>query len=249
MKLLLVNPNMTQAVTEKVVAEARRCAASGTTVQGVTATFGVAIVSTEAEVAVAAHAALDLLAAHHVGYDAAIVAMSFDAGVLAARSLMPIPVLGITEAAIHTACLLARRFGIIIAGAVSMPLHLDLIDASGLRGRMCAMEVVEVGSVTAYLDTEALEVRLLDAARRLSERPEIEAIIFCGAAVAGIAHRLQPQVPLPLIDGVAAATAQAELLVNLKLRPKDRPRALAAGLVPTGLSTALQQLLIGTSAP
>ena len=114
MKLLLVNPNMTQAVTDRVVAEARRCARPGTDMQGVTATFGVAIVSTEAEVAIAAHAALDLLATHHAGHDAAIIAMSFDAGALAARRLLPIPVLGITEAAIHTACLLGRRFGMIV---------------------------------------------------------------------------------------------------------------------------------------
>jgi allantoin racemase len=210
--------------------------------QGVTARFGVAVVSTEAEVAIAAHAALDLLATHHAGHDAAIVAMSFDAGALAGRRLLPIPVLGITEAAIHTACLLGRRFAMIVSGAVSVPLYLDLLDASGLRGRMVAIEVVEIGSVAAYLDANALEARLLQAARRLAERPEIEAIVICGAAMAGIAHHLQPHLPVPLIDGVAAATAQAELLVGLGLRPRDRPIALAAGLPPVGLGPALRRL-------
>ena len=36
MKLLLVNGNTTQAITDRVVAEATRCAAPGTTITGVT---------------------------------------------------------------------------------------------------------------------------------------------------------------------------------------------------------------------
>ena len=49
MKLLLVNGNTTQAVTDRVVVEAKRCASAGTAITGVTARFGVSIVSTEAE--------------------------------------------------------------------------------------------------------------------------------------------------------------------------------------------------------
>lgn len=249
MKLLLVNPNMTQGVTDKVTAEARRCASPGTVVTGVTGTFGVAIVSTEAEAAIAAHAALELLADHFEGHDAAIVAMSFDAGVVAARRLLPIPVLGITGAALHTACLLGRRFGLIVSGSVSVPLYLDLLDASGLRDRMAAMEVVDIATSAAYLDTASLETHILDAARRLSERPEVEAVVLCGAAMAGLAHRLRDQLTVPLIDGVAAATAQAEGLVRLGLRPKRRPLSLAAHLTPVGLGTNLARLLGGGLPP
>jgi allantoin racemase len=243
MKLLLVNPNLSQAVTDKVVAEARRAARTGTEFTGVTGTFGVAIVSTEAEVAIAAHATLDLIATHQEGHDGAIVAMSFDAGALAARRLFPFPVLGITEAAIHTACLVGRRFGMVVSGAVSVPLYLDLLAATGVRDRMTAMEVVDLSTVAAYLDTGMVEARLLEAAQRLSLRPEIEAIILCGAAVAGIARCLQPRLSVPLIDGVAAATGQIETLAHLQIRPKTRPAALSAGLPTVGLGASLGRTL------
>ena len=63
MKLLLVNGNTTQAVTDRVVAEATRCAAPGTAIAGVTARLGVSIVSTEAEEEeIAGHAVLDAVA-------------------------------------------------------------------------------------------------------------------------------------------------------------------------------------------
>jgi allantoin racemase len=173
--------------------------------------------------------------------------MSFNAGALAVRCLLGIPVLGITEAALHTACLLGRRFGLIVSGAVSVPLYLDLLEGSGLRARLAAMEILEVNSVAAYLDAIGLEAQLLEAAQRMSARPEIEAILLCGASFAGLAHRLQPHLAVPLIDGVAAATAQAELLVNLRLRPRNRLTALAAGLGPVSLGRALGRLLTGTS--
>jgi allantoin racemase len=249
MRLLIVNPNMTVRVTERVVAEAQRCRREGTEITGVTAGFGVAIVSTEAELAIAAHAALDLLATHAAGHDAAIVAMSFDAGVVAARRLLPMPVIGITEAALHTACLLGRRFGMVVAGAVSVPLYLDLLQASGLAGRMAGMEVAEIASVAGYLDAELVEAQILAAAQRLAGRPEIEAIVLCGAAIAGLAHRLQPGLSVPLIDGVAAAVGQAEMQIQLNLRPRARPKALADGLPAIGLGDHLAQLLQGAALP
>ena len=116
MKLLLANGNTTQAVTDLVVAEAIRCAAPGTSVTGATARFGVSIVSTEAENDIAAHAVLDLLAATWPSHDAAILAISYDTALASARQILPVPVIGMTEAALHTACLLGRRYGAISFG-------------------------------------------------------------------------------------------------------------------------------------
>ena len=241
MRLLLANPNTTKAVTDRVVREALRCASAGTEIVGVTADFGVAIVSTAAENVIAGHAALDLVAAHGKGCDAVIIAMSFDTGVHAARQLFAMPVIGITEAALHTACLAGGRFGLVVPGAVSVPLYLDLIDRSGLRGRMAALEVVEMDSVTSYLDEAGLEQKLRAAAERLAARPEIEAIVLSGAASAGVARRIQPGLAVPIVDGVAAAVRQAELLVALDLGPRVRPRRLAADKPTSGLSPPLKQ--------
>ena len=83
MKLLLVNGNTTQAAT--------RCAAPCTVITGVTARFGVRIVSTEAEEAIAGHAVMDVLASNFPGHDAAVLAISFDTALLGARQIVPIP--------------------------------------------------------------------------------------------------------------------------------------------------------------
>jgi Asp/Glu/hydantoin racemase len=58
MRLLLLNANTTEAVTEKIAAEARRVALPGTEILPVTGRFGGRIVGTRAEIAIAEHAAL-----------------------------------------------------------------------------------------------------------------------------------------------------------------------------------------------
>ena len=245
-RLLIVNPNTTQAVTASVLAEGRRCARVGTELVGVTGKFGVTIVSTEAENVIAAHSALELLANHHAGFDAAIVAMSFDTGVFAARTLLPIPVVGITEAALHMACLLGRKFGLVILGAVSLPLYMDLIARVGLASRLGATDVVELASAAAYLDRAAVDGLVAQAAMRLASK-NVDIVVVCGAALAGVADRLKTQLPLPILDGVAPAIAQAEGLASLGLLLRRSAHRLAKGDSTIGVSPALANLIDGSA--
>ena len=53
MKLLLVNPNITEAMTEAMAEEARRFASPGTDIVAVTAAFGTQYVENRAEAAIA----------------------------------------------------------------------------------------------------------------------------------------------------------------------------------------------------
>src|ERR1700722_1942415 len=94
MRLQIINPDTTQAVTDRVLQEARRYGRADTDITditAVTAAFGVAVVSTQAELVIAAHAALDLLAAYAPGHDAAIVAISFDASAMPASRRSAVP--------------------------------------------------------------------------------------------------------------------------------------------------------------
>jgi len=243
MKLLLVNGNTTQAVTDRVLAEARRCAAPGTEVTAATARFGVNIVSTEAENDIAAHAVLDALSATHAGHDAAILAISFDTALAGARQILPIPVIGMTEAALHTACLLGRRFGLSSFGTASRWLYLDLVRRSGLLERMVGFETIELTTTENYLREGAQDQLVCEASERLLSAGA-EAIVVTGAAVAGIAHRLAPLIPAPIVDGVGCAVGQAEYLVRLGLRHGHPTRKRKAESDFSGVSSELVSQLV-----
>ena len=242
MKLLLVNGNTTQAVTDRVVAEATRCAAPGTAITGVTARFGVSIVSTEAEEEIAGHAVLDALAASFAGHDAAILAISFDTALLGARQIVPIPVLGMTEASLLTACLLGRRFGLISFGQSSRSMYLDLVQRVGLAQRMAGLETIELTNSAAYLREGGQDAAVIDASGRLIAAGA-DAVVVAGAAVAGIAHRLRAQLSVPLLDGIACAVGQTETLVRLGLHQRVAVAPLTGGSTATGIDPSLSQLL------
>jgi len=243
MKLLLVNGNITQAVTDLVAAEAARHARAGTEITAVTARFGVPIVSTELENTIAGHAVLDVLATHAAGHDAVVLAISFDTALTAGRQLLDIPVIGMTEASLHTACLIGRRFGLITFGALSRAMYVDLVRERGLCDRMAACVSIDVASVDAYLEPAAFDALVADAARRLVAEDGADVVVICGAAVAGIAARLQPGLAVPLLDGIGCAVRLAEMLADLAPVKKKLGRRIASGATPKGLSADLTQRL------
>jgi allantoin racemase len=242
MKILLVNGNMTQAVTDLCVADARKHCAPGTVVAGATARYGANIVTAEPENLIASLAVLDLLAEHHKDYDAAILAISFDSGLFAARDLMPIPVIGMTEAALLAAAAYSSRIGVLIFGAASLPLYRAAIDRYPVREKVAEIRVVEVASVSAYLDAFAMDEAVLAAIEDLRHREGIETIVICGAAMCGMAERLQAMTATRLFGGMASAIVQAEALVRSGKRETQPRSALARSARVAGMSPALLEL-------
>jgi allantoin racemase len=208
--LLVVNGNRTEAVTRTVLAEVERTASQGTKVQAVTASFGADIVFSHAGDAIAAHAVLDSLARHHPRFDAAILAISFDSGLAAARELLPIPVFGITESALLAASHIGQRIGVITFGQVSLALYREVFHRSGMMPRIAAIRTIEIGASRDYLNAGDRDERVIKEANDLAITDAVDVVVVCGAAVAGIAHRLQTAVRVPIIDGVACAVADAE---------------------------------------
>src|SRR5262245_59842282 len=113
MKLLVVNPNISESVSRLIGEEARRAASAGTELTVLTAAFGVAYIETRFEALIGAYAAANLVAEHAPGHDAAIIAAFGDPGIGGIREVLGIPVVGLTEAALASACLLGNRFSIV----------------------------------------------------------------------------------------------------------------------------------------
>ena len=116
MKLLLINANTSQSITDLLLREGRKIASSTTELAAVTARFGGRYVATRATYAIASHAALDVYAEY--GHDADVVALACfgDPGLAALKEIASQPVVGMAEAS----CLEAAakgRFAIVTGGA------------------------------------------------------------------------------------------------------------------------------------
>lgn len=228
MHILIINPNTSEEVTQAFVVEARRVAPEAVHISGVTGKFGARIVTTEAENLVAAHAALELAAEHYADFDGVILAISFDTGLRALSELLPVPVVGITEAALAKAG--PGQVGAVIFGASSRPLYQRLL--AGYGREPVAWEVIDFTSPAEYLNSAARDDVVLSAIGRLADAGATSAVIL-GAAIVGMADRLAPRAAIPVSDGAAAVDlCCARIAECVPLPPRPVPIAESFGLSP-----------------
>jgi Asp/Glu/hydantoin racemase len=215
-RLLLINPNISDSVSALIRAEAERSAAPGTTIEVLTAPFGVAYIETRFEALIGAYAAAQLAAEHHAGFDAVIVAAFGDPGLDGLREALPCPVTGLTEAALASACLLGGRFSIVAISQRIRAWYRETVRHYALEQRLASIRALDepladIGNVQGDQGE-----RLLRIAERCVAEDGADVIILAGAPLAGLARALEGRLPVPMVDGVSSAVRHAQTLVALR---------------------------------
>jgi Asp/Glu/hydantoin racemase len=242
MRLLVVNSNTTDSVTDRIGACARAAASPGTEITAVSAPFGLPLIVTRADWLVAGPATLAALSAHRGTYDAAVIACFGDPGLDAAKELLDVPVLGISEAAFHAACMLGRRFGIVSFTAALRPMFEDVLAHHGLAARCAGFRMGPAFAGDPGRVAEERRALIVDLCRQSVEQDGAEVVILAGGPLAGLAPVIAPDVAVPLVDGTAAAVRLAEALVGLAPPGAPRPRR---NRQPTGFAPEVASLYRG----
>ncbi|MCJ2035045.1 aspartate/glutamate racemase family protein [Methylobacterium sp. J-068] len=245
MRILLINPNTTPAVTDLVADHVRGLVGGAAEIVAVTGRFGARYIASRAASAIAGHAALDALAEHVAGADAVYLACFGDPGLAALREVSPVPVVGMAEAACRAACAEGRRFAIVTGGALWGPMLTEFVATLGLADRLSGVRTVAPTGGEIAADPEAALGLLAAACTACAEADGAEAVILGGAALAGLAARIQPRVPVPVLCSVEAGT-RAVLAAAGARAGGGGPRGTAPTLASVGLSPALAALLAGT---
>lgn len=240
MKLLLINPNISPGITRRLAEAAEAAAAPDTRITPLTAKVGVEYISDRAEAQLAGAAVLDMLAEHASGHDAAIIAAFGDPGLWAARELFDIPVVGMAEAAMHTAAMVGERFSIVTFAPALGNWYRDCVRDTGLSSRLAAIRSLDTGFGSVDRVAEEKEAALADLCTRTAREDGADVVILAGAPLAGLVAHIRDRVAVPLIEQAAASVAQAETLVRLNAAARPGPRAAKAS---SGLSAALMQRL------
>src|SRR5258708_35512838 len=98
MKILLNNPNTSTDVTERMVRTTADVLAPDVELVATTATRGMPYIASRAEAVIAGTITLEMLAEHHRGTDAVVIAAFRDPGLIAARELFEVPITAMAEA-------------------------------------------------------------------------------------------------------------------------------------------------------
>ncbi|MGJ5208015.1 aspartate/glutamate racemase family protein [Bradyrhizobium sp. HKCCYLR20261] len=245
MNILLLNPNIRSDITDLMLQVGRDAAAPGTNLIPCTAPRGVPYIATRAEAQIGGAVALEMLAERNGTFDAAIIAAFGDPGLFAARELFDVPVIGLAEAAMLTACMAGRRFAIVTFAQALGPWYEECVRMHGLMERCAGIRMLD-GSFKQISDVQhEKEELLVELALRAVEENDADVLIFAGAPLSGLAARVAHRIPVPVVDQVIAAVKQAEALLALKMRKATagtfrRPAAKPTTGLPEALAARLE---------
>ena len=234
MRITLINPNTSRAMTAKIAAAAREAAAPDVEVVAVCPEDGPAAIESHYDEAYASVAIAELILADQAsgGSDGYVIACFGDPGVDAARELVDVPVVGIAEAAMHVAVLSGRTFGVVTTLSRTLGRAQDLLHRHGFE-RAC---VAAYGTGIPVLALEHATGEALDEiagwCERAVQHDRADVIVLGCAGMADLCRRLSERIGVPVVDGVAAAvglvTTMARMGVGTSKRDEyARPPRLA----------------------
>ena len=222
MRILMLNPNTSRSVTDLIADAARGAAAPGTEIVPATAPRGVPYTATRAEAVLGGAVALEMLAELHGGVDAAVIAAFGDPALGGARELFPIPIVGLAEAGMLTACMLGARFAIVTFAQALEPWYRECVEWHGLNRRCTGVRALGGAFRSIGEVQREKEDLLVELALRAVEEDRADVVVLAGAPLAGLAPRVADRIPVPMVDCVAASVKQAEALVALRPRKATR---------------------------
>lgn len=217
MKILVVNPNTTVSMTNKIAAAARAVARPDTEVVAANSQNGPASIQGFLDVATCVPGLLEEVK-RHPDVDAIVIACFDDTGLDAVRCMVPVPVVGIGEAAFHAASLVATKFSVVTTLSRSVPGLENNLRRYGLAQKCVRVRATDIPVLKLEEGDPATLFKIRSEIRDAIEHDNAEAIVLGCAGMADLMAHLSGEFGLPVIDGVAAGLTFAEALVNSGLR-------------------------------
>jgi Asp/Glu/hydantoin racemase len=210
MRLLLINPNTSQATTAAMVGIARDTV-PGIEIDGLSAPFGVPLITGPTALEIGRQAVNALIAARPpFGYRGLIVAAFGDPGVADLRQSVAIPVTGIAEAGMAEAAAHGP-----FAVVTTTP---DLVGAIAERADLYGHGDLFLGTVLTDGDVhqvmgnrEGLSEALREACQRAVKEMGARALVIGGGPLAVAARAIAGSLTVPIIEPVPAAVRLAVL--------------------------------------
>lgn len=217
MRILVVNVNTTQSMTDSIAAQARTVAAPGTEIIELTPRFGAESCEGNFDSYLAAIGVMDRVLSYPDPFDAVIQAGYGEHGREGLQELLDEPVVDITEAAASTAMFLGHKYSVITTLDRTVPLIEDRLKLAGLDARCASVRASGLGVLELEEDPARAVATIVEQAARAVAEEKAEVIVLGCGGMAGLDDQIRERTGVPVVDGVAAAVTIAESLVRLGL--------------------------------
>ena len=220
MKILVMNPNSTVSMTDKIVESARRVASPGTTVVAATGEPPAppSIQGHHDEAMSVPGLIARLRQAEAEGLDGVVVACFDDPGIGACREVFSGPVLGICEAAVTAASMISTSFSVVTTLPRSVPVIEHLVHGYGLSHRCRRVRSAEIPVLSLEEEGSQAREKVRAEILRAVKEDRCEAVVLGCAGMADLTEWLTEETGVPVIDGVTVATRMVEALIACGLK-------------------------------
>jgi Asp/Glu/hydantoin racemase len=208
-RILVINPNSTEAVTRGIdeAVEPLRMS-GGPAIDCVTLKEGPPGIETQQHVDGVIPHLLSLVSREEKRYSAFVVACYSDPGLHSLREATRKPVLGISECGILTALTLGQKFGVIAILRQSIARHLRYVGALGVSERLAAELPVGL-RVTELADESRTFGRMVEVGKALRQQHGADVVVMGCAGMARYRQPLQEEIGIPVVEPTQAAVAMA----------------------------------------
>jgi Asp/Glu/hydantoin racemase len=168
--------------------------------------------------------------AEEQGYDAFVIGCTLDVGLYEGRSLLDMPVIGISEAAYHLAMTMGRQFAVVTSSSAFCEVYGEQVVRYGVDRRYLPgpyiVEASEEEIATSLGQPGPLLDKFIATAQR-AVRDGASVIVPGPAFLSTLAHRagITSIEGAPVLDTIAVAAKTAEMQIDLwraGLRPSRR---------------------------
>lgn len=222
MRIKVINPNTSLAMTTMIELSARSVAGPGVEIVAVSPACGPASIESHYDEALAVPGILDeIRSGNAAGVDGYVIACFGDPGLDAAREFATGPVIGVAEAAMRTAVHLGRSFSVVTTLARTIGRATDLAHQFGVSDACAGYHAVEIPVLDIDSDPD-IHQRMRLACIEALDADGSDVIVLGCAGFSNLAAQLRADLGVPVVDGVAAAVVTVRGLVDQGLSTSRR---------------------------
>jgi allantoin racemase len=216
MRILVINPNTTQAMTDDIGRMARKYARPDTEIVAISPAYGPRSIEGHFEDYLAAAATVEEVAKRRDDFDAFVIACYGDPGLYACREITDKPVIGIAEASIRLSAFIAHNYSIVTVLPRVRPLLADLVRSVGMESRCASIRCCNLTVLEIEEDPQRAVIELISESRKAVEQDHAESILLGCAGMGPLDEQIRAAVNVPVLDGTVCAVKIAEGLYDYK---------------------------------
>jgi len=151
------------------------------------------------------------------GYYGVVIACYGDPGIEAAKELVNIPVVGITEASYALARMLATKFLVVVSAETAVPRQIRYIKSLGIPDVQYAVRPIGLTVLGVMSDRMSAKDLIAKNCKIALKETGSELIVMGCSGFSGLRADLEDQLQVPIIDPVVAGVHICTTLIRMGL--------------------------------